>query len=165
MLTARRPYALDPVSWTSSERRIRWPEWDQWLGTAGTTAVQAGAVRLVLDEGKTIRTVARELDLTPSSLANWVRHAQPGGVLAETRHSCAGSSRGSVRRGTTSFSLASAEARSRSLSGLIRRLRQTRFVEGVDQSEASCQQSRIHRGHSRSRTRKRSSRPGGDVHA
>ena len=36
----------------------------------------AGAVRLVLDEGKTIGAVARELDLTPSSLANWVRHAQ-----------------------------------------------------------------------------------------
>ena len=36
----------------------------------------AGAVRLVLDEGKTIGAVARDLDLTPSSLANWVRHAQ-----------------------------------------------------------------------------------------
>ena len=36
----------------------------------------AGAVRLVVDEGKTIGAVARELDLTPSSLANWVRHAQ-----------------------------------------------------------------------------------------
>src|SRR5713101_2288039 len=36
----------------------------------------AGAVRLVLDEGKTIGAVARELDLTASSLANWVRHAR-----------------------------------------------------------------------------------------
>ena len=36
----------------------------------------AGAVGLVLDEGRTIGAVARELDLTPSSLANWVRHAQ-----------------------------------------------------------------------------------------
>jgi transposase len=36
----------------------------------------AGAVRLVLDEGKRIGAVARELDLTPSSLSNWVRHAQ-----------------------------------------------------------------------------------------
>ena len=36
----------------------------------------AGAVRLVLDESKTIGAVARELDLTPSSLANWVRHAR-----------------------------------------------------------------------------------------
>ena len=36
----------------------------------------AGAVRLVLDEGKTVGAVARELDLTPSSLGSWVRHAQ-----------------------------------------------------------------------------------------
>ena len=36
----------------------------------------AGAVRLVLDEGKRVGAVARELDLTPSSLAHWVRHAQ-----------------------------------------------------------------------------------------
>jgi len=36
----------------------------------------AGAVRLVLDEGKTVGAVARELDLTPSSLGNWVRHAR-----------------------------------------------------------------------------------------
>ena len=36
----------------------------------------AGAVRLVLDEGKRVGEVARELDLTPSSLGNWVRHAQ-----------------------------------------------------------------------------------------
>ena len=36
----------------------------------------AGAVRLVLDEGKRVGAVARELDLTPSSLGNWVRHAQ-----------------------------------------------------------------------------------------
>ena len=37
---------------------------------------RAGAVRLVLDEGKTVGAVARELDLTPSSLGNWVRHAR-----------------------------------------------------------------------------------------
>jgi transposase len=41
-----------------------------------TKEFMAGAVRLVLDEGKTVGAVARELDLTPSSLANWVRHAQ-----------------------------------------------------------------------------------------
>ncbi len=41
-----------------------------------TEEFTAGAVRLVLDEGKTIGAVARDLDLTPSSLANWVRHAQ-----------------------------------------------------------------------------------------
>jgi transposase len=37
---------------------------------------RAGAVTLVLDEGKTIGAVARELDLTPSALSQWVRHAQ-----------------------------------------------------------------------------------------
>ena len=41
-----------------------------------TDEFTAGAVRLVLDEGKRVGAVARELDLTPSSLANWVRHAQ-----------------------------------------------------------------------------------------
>jgi transposase len=35
-----------------------------------------GAVRLVLDEGKTVGAVARELDLTASALTLWVRHAQ-----------------------------------------------------------------------------------------
>lgn len=35
-----------------------------------------GAVRLVLDEGKTVGAVARELDLTPSALGVWVRHAR-----------------------------------------------------------------------------------------
>jgi transposase-like protein len=56
----------------------------------------AGAVRLVLDEGKTIGAVARELDLTPSSLANWVRHAQADrtkgrtGLTTEERAELAG---------------------------------------------------------------------------
>lgn len=35
-----------------------------------------GAVRLVLDEEETVGAVARELDLTPSALASWVRQAQ-----------------------------------------------------------------------------------------
>jgi transposase len=35
-----------------------------------------GAVRLVLDDGKTIGAVARELDLTASALAHWVQHAR-----------------------------------------------------------------------------------------
>jgi transposase len=37
-----------------------------------TDEFKAGAIRLVLDEGKTIAAVARELDLTASSLARWV---------------------------------------------------------------------------------------------
>ena len=37
---------------------------------------RAGAVRLVVDEGKRVGAVARELDLTPSSLTKWVSQAR-----------------------------------------------------------------------------------------
>ena len=37
---------------------------------------KAGAIRLVLDEGKTVSAVARELDLTASALSGWVRQAR-----------------------------------------------------------------------------------------
>ena len=72
---------LDPVWWTSSERRIRWPEWDQArrgrrVRRQFTEEFKAGAVRLVLDEERTVGAVARELDLTPSALAGWVRAGQ-----------------------------------------------------------------------------------------
>jgi transposase len=36
----------------------------------------ARAVRLVLDEGKSVNAVARELDLVPSALGLWVKQAQ-----------------------------------------------------------------------------------------
>ena len=35
-----------------------------------------GAVRLVLEEGKTVGAVARELDLTESALRQWVERAR-----------------------------------------------------------------------------------------
>lgn len=41
-----------------------------------TEEFRTGAVRLVLDEEKTVGAVARELDLTPSSLAKWVSQAR-----------------------------------------------------------------------------------------
>jgi transposase len=41
-----------------------------------TEEFRTGAVRLVLDEGKTVGAVARELDLTPSSLAKWASQAR-----------------------------------------------------------------------------------------
>ncbi|MEO7134847.1 MAG: transposase [Vicinamibacterales bacterium] len=50
-----------------------------------------GAVRLVLNEGKTIGAVARELDLTASALSLWVHHARAertkgkSGLLKEER--------------------------------------------------------------------------------
>jgi transposase len=37
---------------------------------------KAQAVRLVLDEGKSIAAVAGDLDLTPSVLGRWVAHAR-----------------------------------------------------------------------------------------
>ena len=50
-----------------------------------------GAVRLVLDEGKTVGAVARERDLTPSALGGWVRQARAdrtkgkSGLMKEAR--------------------------------------------------------------------------------
>src|ERR1700694_5818219 len=41
-----------------------------------TEEFMAGAVRLVLDEGKPVGAVARELDLTPAPPGKWARHAQ-----------------------------------------------------------------------------------------
>ena len=41
-----------------------------------TDEFKAGAVRLVLDEGKTVGRVARDLDLTESALRTWVDQAR-----------------------------------------------------------------------------------------
>ena len=41
-----------------------------------TDEFKASAVRLVLDEGKSVTAVARELDLVASALSNWVKQAQ-----------------------------------------------------------------------------------------
>lgn len=43
---------------------------------AFTDEFKAGAIRLVLDEGKTIPQVARDLDLTQSALRTWVERAR-----------------------------------------------------------------------------------------
>ena len=43
-----------------------------------------GAVRLVLDAGKTVGAVARELDLTPSALAQWVKQARADRTKGKT---------------------------------------------------------------------------------
>lgn len=40
---------------------------------------KAGAVRLVLEEGKSITGVSKDLDLTPSSLGKWVEQARANG--------------------------------------------------------------------------------------
>ena len=41
-----------------------------------TDEFKAGAVRLVLEEGKTVAQVARDLDLTASALSGWVLQAR-----------------------------------------------------------------------------------------
>ena len=41
-----------------------------------TDEFKAGAVRLVLQEGKSVGAAARDLDLTESSLRNWVEQAR-----------------------------------------------------------------------------------------
>ena len=43
-----------------------------------------GAVRMVLDEGKTIGAAARDLDLTPSALGLWVRQARADRTKGKT---------------------------------------------------------------------------------
>ena len=43
---------------------------------AFTDEFKAQAIRLVLDEGKTVSAVARELDLTASALRVWVERAR-----------------------------------------------------------------------------------------
>lgn len=57
-----------------------------------TDEFRAGAVRLVLDEGKSITQVAKDLDLTASALRTWVERARadrgtgkPGALTTEER--------------------------------------------------------------------------------
>jgi transposase len=47
-----------------------------------TEEFKAGAVRLVLDEGKSVGAAARDLDLTESSLRKWVEQARADGGKA-----------------------------------------------------------------------------------
>ena len=49
-----------------------------------TDEFRAGAVRLVLDEGKTVSQVARDLDLTASALATWVSRARADRTKGKT---------------------------------------------------------------------------------
>ena len=45
---------------------------------------KAQAVRLVLDEGKTVPTVARDLDLTETALREWVHRARANRTRGRT---------------------------------------------------------------------------------
>src|SRR6218665_2627935 len=55
---------------TMTERKARRPR------RSFTEDYKAGAVRLVLDEGKTVSAAGRDLGLTESSLRNWVEQAR-----------------------------------------------------------------------------------------
>src|ERR671919_1139489 len=59
---------------------------------AFATEFKAEAVRLVRESGKSVPTVARELDLTEAALRSWVRQAEvdagrgaPGALTSEER--------------------------------------------------------------------------------
>ena len=79
---------LDPIRWTSFQRGIRWPPWQTarrgGRGGASPDAYKTGAVRLVLDEGKTVAAAARDLGLTESSLRNWVEQARADRTKGKT---------------------------------------------------------------------------------
>jgi transposase len=49
-----------------------------------TEEFKASAVRLVLDEGKTVAAAARDLGLTESSLRYWVEHARADRTNGQT---------------------------------------------------------------------------------
>ena len=49
-----------------------------------TPEFKAGAVRLVLDEGKSIAEVARDLDLTATAVGHWVSQARADLSKGET---------------------------------------------------------------------------------
>ena len=49
-----------------------------------TDEFRTGAVRLVLDQGKTIPQVARDLDLTQSALRTWVERARADRTKGKT---------------------------------------------------------------------------------
>jgi transposase-like protein len=85
-----------------------------------TDEFKAGAIRLVLDEGKTVAAAARDLDLAESSLRDWVERADAG--------------RGKLReRAAVRFQFIAAESAHHSLSMLCRCLRVTQgagFMRG-----------------------------------
>jgi len=49
-----------------------------------TEEFKAGAVRLVLDEGRTVGAVARELDLTETAFRKWVEQARADRTTGKT---------------------------------------------------------------------------------
>jgi len=54
---------------------------------AFTNEFKAEAVRLVRESGKSVPTVARELDLTETALRSWVRQARSTPAVGRRAHS------------------------------------------------------------------------------
>jgi transposase-like protein len=77
-----------PSLWSPGERRIRRRSWTRGGGRVGTAElhrrVQGRTVQLVLDEGKTVCGVARDLDLTASALRAWVERARADPIKGKT---------------------------------------------------------------------------------
>lgn len=65
--TFRKADTMSPMVQPTKNRRPRRQFDDEF---------KAGAVRLVLDEGRSVGQVARDLDLTESALRNWVERAR-----------------------------------------------------------------------------------------
>jgi transposase-like protein len=53
-----------------------------------TDEFKAGVVRLVLDEGKTVGAVARDMDLTDTAVREWVKRAQADRTHGRLPASC-----------------------------------------------------------------------------
>ena len=64
--------------------RMRKPNTDRRVRRGFSPEFKTGAVRLVLDKGKTVGAAARELDLTPSALGLWVRQARADRTKGKT---------------------------------------------------------------------------------
>lgn len=64
--------------------RMRKPSTERRARRGFSPEFKAGAVRLVLDEGKTVGAAARELDLTASALGLWVRQARADRTKGKT---------------------------------------------------------------------------------
>lgn len=111
---------------------------------------KAGAVRLVLDEGKSINQVAKEIDLTASTMGNWV--ARGAGRLVEgqdrAHHGRAGRPRANETSAEEDVGLASLQSargtaghrprRSNRMPPQVRRHRpKARNEEAVDRSDSA----------------------------
>ena len=64
--------------------RMRKPKTERRVRRGFAPEFKTGAVRLVLDEGKTVGAAARELDLTPSALGLWVRQERADRTKGKT---------------------------------------------------------------------------------